>query len=387
MKKVLCIAVLVFSIHHGFSQERTNNKFGKGIQAVAQDSSFYMKFGMRFQTLYDGSLNLTSNEWSDKFMIRRARLKFEGFAYSPKLTYKMELGLSNRDNGKVANESNNAANIILDAFLKYNFAPGWEVWLGQTKLPSNRERIISSQKLQFVERSALNSNFTVDRGIGLQLKHSMNIGDGVIREQAAISMGEGRNITANNVGGYEYTGHLEYLPLGEFASKGEYFGSDLKRESSPKLAIGVTYDFNDNATREQGFKGDYMAVEQDMTTLLVDAMFKYQGISTMLEYANKQTSGNPVGVDINGNTGVFVTGTAINAQAGYLFNNNFEVAGRYTLVQPENENWDDDHTIMTLGISRYVVGHSLKIQSDVSHINYETKDDKLQVRFQVELSF
>ena len=200
-------------------------------------------------------------------------------------------------------------------------------------------------------------------------------------------MGEGRNITANNVGGYEYTGHLEYLPLGEFASKGEYFGSDLKRESSPKLAIGVTYDFNDNATREQGFKGDYMAVEQDMTTLLVDAMFKYQGISTMLEYANKQTSGNPVGVDINGNTGVFVTGTAINAQAGYLFNNNFEVAGRYTLVQPENENWDDDHTIMTLGISRYVVGHSLKIQSDVSHINYETKDDKLQVRFQVELSF
>ena len=154
MKKVLCIAVLVFSIHHGFSQERTNNKFGKGIQAVAQDLSFYMKFGMRFQTLYDGSLNLTSNEWSDKFMIRRARLKFEGFAYSPKLTYKMELGLSNRDNGKVANESNNAANIILDAFLKYNFAPGWEVWLGQTKLPSNRERIISSQKLQFVERSA-----------------------------------------------------------------------------------------------------------------------------------------------------------------------------------------------------------------------------------------
>ena len=29
--------------------------------------------------------------------IRRARLKFDGFALSPKLKYKLELGLSNRD--------------------------------------------------------------------------------------------------------------------------------------------------------------------------------------------------------------------------------------------------------------------------------------------------
>ncbi|WP_373517340.1 hypothetical protein [Pricia sp.] len=31
------------------------------------------------------------------FLVRRARLKFDGFAYSPKLKYKLELGLSNSD--------------------------------------------------------------------------------------------------------------------------------------------------------------------------------------------------------------------------------------------------------------------------------------------------
>ena len=44
--------------------------------------------------------NGLSNPASKLFRCRRARLKFSGFAYSPKLKYKLELGLSNRDIGK-----------------------------------------------------------------------------------------------------------------------------------------------------------------------------------------------------------------------------------------------------------------------------------------------
>lgn len=364
------------------AQDTTSNSFGKGIRLVAQDSSFSMKFSTRFQTLYDGSLNLETDEWDDKLLIRRARIKFEGFAYDPRLEYKIELAVSNRDNGKVAAESNLAANIVLDAVLKYQFSQGWEVWFGQTKLPGNRERVISSQKLQFVDRSQVNSKYNIDRGQGVQIHHEHNVGKAVLREIGSVSMGEGRNLTIDNIGGYEYTGRIEYLPFGKFAGGGDYFGSDLKREKTPKLSIGVTYDQNNNAPRERGFAGDFLSEYHDIKTYFVDAMFKYQGFSSMFEYADKRTDGSPVTSE-----GAFYTGTGLNLQMGYLFQNNFEIAGRYTDINPETITGYEGITELTLGVSKYFVGHSLKIQSDLTHVNNEFSDDELRYRFQVELAF
>jgi hypothetical protein len=376
------------------AQEISNNKFGKGLKIVAKDSSFSMKASIRFQTLYNGELNLESDEWSDNVMIRRSRLKFNGHAYNPKLQYKIELAVSNRDNGKVASENNLAASIVLDAVLKYKFSPGWELWFGQTKLPGNRERVISSQALQFVDRSQVNSKYTIDRGTGVQLHHKHNMGKMVVKEAGSISMGEGRNYTDDNIGGYEFTGRIEFLPFGEFTSKGDYFGSDLKREEKPKLSIGVTYDQNNSTTRVQGFKGKFLnGYARDIKTTFIDAMFKYNGFSTMIEYANKKTANVPFGYiledDGSLNQTFYITGTGINLQAGYLLKNNFEVAVRYTGIKPEDNNWGDDYTEMTLGLSRYIVGHSLKVQSDFTHIDHDTNDSKdaFRVRFQVELSF
>lgn len=364
------------------AQDKTSNTFGKGIKIVAQDSSFSMKFSTRFQTLYDGELNLETDEWSDKILIRRARLKFEGFAYDPRLEYKIELGLSNRDNGKVSPEANLAANIVLDAVLKYEFSPGWQVWFGQTKLPGNRERLVSSQKLQFVDRSQLNSKFNIDRGTGLQLHHAHEAGNVVFHEIGSVAMGEGRNITASNVGGYEFTGRFEVLPFGEFASEGEYVGADLKREKDPKLALAVSYDQNNNAPRASGHTGPYLSEHKDLKTFFADAMFKYQGFSAMFEYADRQTNSSPVTTD-----GEFYTGTGVNFQMGYVFMNNVEIAGRYTAITPEKVTGNEEYNELTLGLSKYIVGHNLKIQTDLTKVNYDFSDDELRYRFQVELTF
>lgn len=379
--KYVLIAFILFPLSI-MAQDETSNTFGKGIKVLAQDSSFYLKFSARFQTLYDGQLNLETDEWSDKMMIRRSRLKFDGWAYDPRLTYKLELAISNRDNGKVAPESNLAANIVLDAVLKYKFSPGWELWFGQTKLPGNRERVISSQQLQFVDRSAVNGQYTIDRGTGIQLRHTHKIGNAIWKEIGSISMGEGRNLTISNIGGYEYTARVEFLPFGEFSGKGDYFGSDLKREKTPKLSIGVTYDQNNNAPREEGFSGEFFDQHKDLKTIFVDGMFKYRGFSTMFEYADKWTDGSPVVAD-----GSFYTGKGLNVQSGYLFKNNFEIAGRYTTITPEEITGNEEFTELTLGVSKYFVGHGLKIQSDLSHIDNEFSDDKLRFRFQVELAF
>ena len=397
MKKITIILglALVATIGTLQAQNISKNKFGKGIKIMAKDSSFNMKASMRFQTLYNGELNLETDEYNDNVMIRRARLKFNGFVHNPKINYKIELAVSNRDNGKVAAENNQAASIVLDAVLKYKFAPKWELWFGQTKLPGNRERVISSQVLQFVDRSQVNSKYTIDRGTGVQIRGKQSMGNFVLKEAGAISMGEGRNFTADNIGGYELTGRLEMLPFGEFTSKGDYFGSDLKREKTPKLGIGFTYDQNNSTVRDQGFKGKFLADQHNQTTIFLDAMFKYKGLSSMFEFASKSADGfdsdayGPESVPLadGSGTGTVKTGTGTNFSLGYLFKNNFEVAARYTGIKPENNNWDEDYTEMTLGFSRYIVGHNLKMQSDLTHVNYDTKDDKFRFRFQVEIAF
>jgi len=378
-----------------FSQSSPSKTFGSGIVITAADSSFSLKFAARFQSLYTFTApadQLNSPSRTSEFLIRRARLKFDGFAINPKLVYKLELGLSNRDIGSVVPETGSTSRIFLDAVLKWNFSKGFTLWAGQTKLPGNRERVISSGNLQFVDRSLVNSRFNIDRDIGFQLHHEHKLGKIVIREIGALSQGEGRNITVPNIGGYDYTGRLEILPFGAFTKDGDYIGSDIEREKKPKLSLAASYDFNDRASRQRGQLGSFIKdstssyVLSNLTTIFLDAMFKYKGYSLSMEYANTKGT-NLNAIDKFGkSTGYFYAGQGFVVQTGYLFKKNFEFALRYTNVQPNTSIKQKSISEYTLGFSRYIVGHKLKIQSDLS---YQTVGNKnlLIYRMQFDIHF
>ena len=222
--KATLITLFLFTFISVSAQETNAPEFGKGLfNLVGKDSTYTMKIAARMQFLAigewqsdDGSLvNPESN-----FLVRRARLKFDGFAFSPKLKYKLELGLSNRDISGASQFTSNAPRYILDAVIKWNFYENFELWFGQTKLPGNRERVISSGNLQQVDRSLLNSRFNIDRDLGIQLRHHFKLSDNfVVKEAFSIAQGEGRNITTGNLGGHQYTGRLELLPFGNFSSR------------------------------------------------------------------------------------------------------------------------------------------------------------------------
>ena len=243
----------------------------------------------------------------------------------------------------------------------WNFHENFELWVGQTKLPGNIERVISSGNLQQVDRSLLNSRFNIDRDLGIQLRHHFNLSDKfLVREKFAISQGEGRNITTGNLGGHQYTARLEVLPFGKFKSKGEYSGSDHKRESTPKLMLAATYDINQNAVKNRSNQGSYMSnntgyYETNINTFFLDAMFKYDGFSLMGEYANRDAK-DPLAKNADGTlTGDEVqVGDAFNLQAGYLFPSNWEVSGRYTDINlDEAITGKNPETQYTLGLSKY----------------------------------
>ncbi len=394
----LVICATLFICSNLSSQETSAPKFGKGLfNLIGKDSSFSMNVSARMQMLgtsnwdvNNGLYNPTSN-----LLVRRARLKFSGFAYSPKLKYKLELGLSNRDIGKASSFTNEAPKYILDAVVKWNFSGNFVLWFGQTKLPGNRERVISSGDLQQVDRSLLNSRFNIDRDMGFQLRHHFNLTDTfIVKEMFAVSQGEGRNITTGNLGGHQYTSRIELLPFGKFASKGDYRGSDLKFEPVPKLALGFTYDFNNDAVKNRSNQGSYMTNDTgfystNISTVFVDAMYKHKGFSVMAEYAYrdaedafaKNSDGTLTGDEVQ-------VGNALNLQTGYLLSKTLEISGRYT-----NIDWDSDITgkgaenQYTLGLSKYIVGHKLKVQTDVSYLDLATKTNQFMYRLQVDIHF
>ena len=376
--------------------------FGKGIKYVAPDNSFSLKFGLRIQPLL--TTNFRDFEKFDQpmlndsqMMIRRARLKFDGHVYNEKWTYKFELAFGNRNIGGINEFTNNGARIILDAVVKYQFHKNYSVWFGQTKLPGNRERVVSSQKLQFVDRHIVNSRFNLDRDMGFQLHGKHKAGNMPVYTAFALSMGEGRNITTNNLGGFEYTVRAEILPFGAFSSKkGHYTESDLDREPKPKLAIGASFDYNDDAARVRGNQGSFMLPDGDivtnsLSTLWIDLIYKHNGWSFMTEYAYRTSQEDAIVLDMNGDYyNSFYVGQGINFQLGYVFKNNWELAGRTSFLQPE-ENITNEQNQYTFAISKYIVGHSLKIQSDISYTDFktfqnETKEDPLMFRFQIEVA-
>ena len=392
---VVLIAILFLTLFTAQSQTLKDMKFGKGmINFTAKDSSFSVKFAPRFQLL-------STTDWSDNgdgygeantsFIIRRARLKFSGFAVSPKLQYKFELGLSNRDIAGASIYNKNTPRYILDAVIKWNFYENLVLWVGQTKLPGNRERVISSADLQLVDRSLLNAAFNIDRDIGLQLRHHFTVGENfVIREIFSWAQGEGRNVVTGNLGGHQYTGRLEFLPFGTFKGKGDYKGGALTREEKPKLAVGASYDFNNDAVKTLSNRGIYMIndvgyYETNISTVFVDAILKYKGFSFMGEYSNRN-AGDPIAKNSDGSeTGEVVPeGNGINVLSGYLFKKNWEVTGRYSFIDLKYNEISEQYS---LGVSKYIIGHKLKVQSDISYLTLDDIGNEIRFRLQVDIHF
>ena len=400
MKNNLGIIVAILFTFNLQAQEISDTSFGKGlINFVSKDSTFSIKFAPRFQVRYNSTWNHNGDLYESveqNFLVRRSRLKFDGFAYSPKLRYKVELGLSNRDMSGGNDFNRNTPRYILDAVIMWEFAKNWELWAGQTKLPGNIERVISSGDLQLIDRSLLNSRFTLDRDMGIQIRHKTNLGgDFLMREKFSLSQGEGRNVTEGNEGGLQYTGRIELLPFGTFKSKGDYTQSDLKREETPKLMLSMTYNYNHGAVRERGFAGNYMIraddsiYETDQTTIFIDAMYKHNGFSFMGEYA-KRTAGDEIATEVDGVTptgDIVLTGNALNLQAGYLFKSNYEIAARFTTLEFEAVTGKEPTKQYTLGLNKFVVGHKLKVQSDLSYTSVDGKDDKITFRLGFDFHF
>jgi len=117
-------------------------------------------------------------------------------------------------------------------------------------------------------------------------------------------------------------------------------------------------------------------------------MFKYKGFAFMGEYANREADA-PIAVEKDGTaTGdTVLEGDAFNFQASYLFKNNYEFTGRYSAINYYQVSGAADDDQYTFGISKYVVGHKLKVQTDFTYSERSGANDFIMWRLGFDLHF
>ena len=85
------------------------------------------------------------------------------------------------------------------------------------------------------------------------------------------------------------------------------------------------------------------------------------------------------------------TGSGFDYQMSYIFPSNYEVIGRYSIqkVGEDIREFAPHAKQYSLGLTRYIWGHTFKLQGEVTYDQYDffdgTMQDSWYVRFQVEI--
>lgn len=348
------------------SDERALLNVDKGI-SFTKDSLFKLNLRFRMQNRF-GVRSASGEDFSIEqtdFRVRRLRLRFDGYVLNPRFQYYIQLGFSKSD---LDLDGGDFAQPIRDAIVYYYPKPNLYFGFGQSKLPGNRERVVSSGNLQFADRSIANGVFTLDRDFGFFGYYTVPTkGTAVYKIKGAVSTGEGRNPSPGDYG-LSYTGRVEYLPFGNFENLGDYSEGDLEFEPTPKLSIGVTYNWNENAARARGQLGSYLYEKRDQNVFIADAMFKYVGWGILAEFFQRNAN-DPITQNAEGLQKVVWIGKGANFQVSKMISRKSEFAFRYALVNPDaaiaqNEKQAEE-TI--LGYTRYLNGHRIKIQGNLGY--------------------
>lgn len=405
MKKLalLIILSLAFSSQGQVTIEQTKHdndiklstlpyySFGKGIGITSPDSLFQMNIRFRMQNRVTYIENDGESGAYDG-QIRRLRLRLDGYVGNPKFLYAIQLSFAPGDVGEIKEGEN--INIIRDAVVFYRPNKHWNISFGQTKLPGNRQRVNSSGGLQLTDRTINNAKFTIDRDFGFQV-HNMNEYKDKFSYnlKAALSTGEGRNVTGKADDGIAVTGKVEVLPFGAFAKDGTYFEGDVIREKKPKLMFSGAFQQNNHARRTQGQLGNDLFEKRTMRSVLLDGMFKYKGWAAMASYMSRSTTENAVTFnpdDVTESNYAFV-GNGFDYQLSFNTKKNYEFIARYSIQKVGNdiETKTPNTKQYSIGVTKYIWEHSFKLQGE---INYDTLDyyngtskNNWYVRFQVEI--
>jgi hypothetical protein len=324
------------------------------------------------------------------FENRRLRMKIGGHGYRPWLKYYFEVDLQpSRD----ADDSSTSASArVIDWRVDVAKWKQFGARLGQWKIEYNRERVDSSGRQEFVERSIVNRIFTIDRQVGVSFRGRLFEGTYAdMRYYAGVYTGEGRGVR-NDDNNLMYVGRLQWNFMGRDLG---YRQTDVERTELPTGSLAIAASTNTGKCTRwsssgcgnlDGFVPATFANQSQFRVhqAVEELAFKWQGFSFQQEFHWKRV------VDRSqiSSSGLHDTDFyGVYAQTGYFFNEIFdfvpeelELAFRYGLVREANETnrlKTNSRNEYTVAANWFFWGHNNKITVDYSYL---TLDDDVLAR-------
>ena len=379
----------------------------KGFFLKSRDGNWATNLQWRAQMRYTNPYRSDPRQVSDfgsadqsTFELRRVRMKIGGHGYKPWLKYYFEVDLQPTRSSD--DDSPDAGSRLIDWRLTLDKYKWLSIRAGQWKVNYNRERVDSSGRQTFVERSIVNRIFTIDRQMGVMAFGRLF--PGTLADTSyflGVFNGEGRGVS-NDDSDMMYMGRLQWNFLGRDL---KWRQSDVKYSEEPAGSIAFaaatiigkcTRWSSSGCGNLDGFEKVSAAAagQYKVQQMMEETAFKWRGFAWQQEFHWKKIS------DRVNNTESNLIG--FYAQAGYFFHDlipavpqNLEVAIRYAFVDEPNEtdiSLTNTRQEFTGAINYFISGHNNKLTLDVSHL---TLDDEFlnqnvsdqRVRFQWDVSF
>ena len=331
----------------------------KGFSFSTVDGLFKTAIQWRFQGRYSypergdpRSVGNFGDQDEHTFELRRVRMKVGGHGYKPWLKYYFEVDW--QPTRSAGANPNGSSTRLIDWRIMLEKYKWFQIRLGQWKINYNRERVDSSGKQQFVERSIVNRVFTIDRQVGVMAYG--HLAPGTFADSwyyAGVFTGSGRG-EANDDDQMMYMARFQW----------NFLGRDLKWEQSDtafhelptgSLAFGA-YTTTGKCTRWSSsgcgtlggvnslgvaFTGDGAASNGQFRVegLVEEFAFKWRGLSIQHEYHWKQVKDSGGGIGGVARSKTNLMGSY--AQIGYFphglipaIPKPLEFAFRYAFVDP-----------------------------------------------------
>ena len=390
----------------------------KGFEIKSRDGKYSTQIQWRVQMRYSHPISgdpdegefLGSDQVTDQsestFQIRRARIKVGGHGYKPWLKYYFEYDWP--------------SSRLLDWRIMIEKYRWLQLRVGQWKINYNRERVDSSGKQEFVERSIVNPTFTLDRQVGAMVYGHLFPGTPADSwYYAGVFTGRGRG-QVNDDGRMLWMGRLQWNFLGRDL---KFSQTDVEFHEKPtgSVAFGLYTDRTDctrfssagcaNLTGFSGAGGDDNANGRfSLYGMVEEVAFKWRGFDLQHEYHWKQIDDKqfplgcdspPFGTGSPGCQGPRTNLMGSYTQAGF-FPHHFistsipqelHMGFRYAFVDPNISSPFDLNQEYTFVINYFFAGHRNKLTFDTSRLtlNNSPADGGFQAiqrfRLQWDISF
>lgn len=300
------------------------------------------------------------------FRIRRFKTQLQGWAYTPDLTFLLQVDWAN---------ANTSLGILDDAAVNYDFTHGkglFQIRAGQFKTPFGRQSLASTRTDMFVDRSFVTYEFCSVRDVGVQLHGKVGPASrpDLLEYAAGLFNGEGRSRYDNPDGKYQKNLRLVLSPWGSAGTD----EAGLHEAPDFRVSFGAAYEENDHRVGRKGLPPSGKRYE----TRAYDLLARWRRVTAYGEYFDRtrwDSEAKPVKSD------------GLNAQVGLLLlPDRWEVfAGRWTL-DPAKDLPGDRRVEWGLGTNLYFAGFSSKLQADWRRIRDEkrdTRDTEFRLQYQI----